>query len=105
MQIKEKSEDARLAALNRPIDLTAETKQAEQLNPIARLKPVEERQERRPRKSGDRRQGERRKENRKVLLDTRANRERRRGPRRTDEREQGGQATAEQMPNGIDVEC
>ena len=107
MQIKEKSDDARLAALNRPIDLTSETKKPEQLNPIARSKPVEERraEQYQPRKKGDRRKGDRRKEDRSVLLDTRSKRERRKGPRRSEERETAKPTTEEKLPSGIDVKC
>ena len=107
MQIKEKNEDARLAALNRPIDLTSETKPAEQISPIARTKPVEEKRERQDqtRQIGDRRKGDRRKEQRKVLLDTRSNRERRKGPRRSAEQESAEQVYPRQLRPGIDVEC
>ena len=107
MQIKEKNEDARLAALNRPIDLTSETKPAEQLSPVAQTKPVEEKRERQyqTRQKGDRRKGDRRKEQRKVLLDTRSNRERRKGPRRSAEQVSDEPVDARQRRPGIDVEC
>lgn len=107
MQIKEPSDDARLAALNRRLEQTAETRQPEELSPIARPRPVGERleQQYQSRKKKDRRRGDRRKEDREVLLDTRSNRERRKGPRRSKEKDDVKGELPDRPLSGIDVKC
>ncbi len=105
MQIKETSEDPRLQALNKPIDLTAETRETERLLPVAPARPTRERGKTRVARK-DRRKGERRKKQRKVLLDTRTPHDRRTTARRA---EDGNSEENEESPginpSGIDVEC
>jgi hypothetical protein len=106
MQIKETSEDPRLRALKKPMDLAAETREAEQLQPMPPARPVTDRRESHTRVQGDRRKGERRKEQRKVLLDTRSYRDRRTRVRRAEDRiSPGAGAPPNPDPRGIDVEC
>ncbi len=108
MHIKQQHDDVRLAALNRPLDQTVETRPAEELLPVTRPKPVAERgeQQYQSRRKEDRRKGEdRRRENRTVLLDTRSKRERRKGPRRSEERDSDDRRQNPLPTSGIDLEC
>ncbi len=105
MQIKETSEDPRLQALNKPIDLAAKTRETGQLLPVVPARPTAERGKTRVARK-DRRKGERRKQQRKVLLNTRTPHDRRTTARRTEDgnsKENGESAGTN--PSGIDIEC
>ena len=107
MKISDVNDDIRLQSLNKPVASKNAARETEQITPD-RAVSREERpaQQPRSRNKKDRRKGERRKQQNKVLLDTRGPRDRRRGPRRTEEQQAETDDRREDKPvSGIDITC
>ena len=105
MQISSPNDDTKLQALNRRTELTAELKQVEQLKEPARLSSVTEMREDRSRVYEVRRQSQRRKRQRSILLDTRDAHERRASVRREEDREHPAAEDGNPPQQGIDVKA
>lgn len=103
MNITPPSDDSRLRALNRAKLQSGELQPVKELEEPARPAPIDEDHEHQARSPEDQRRGQRRRQERKALLDTRAGRERRKQPRRQEELEQEKTASKANPQRGIDV--
>lgn len=106
MKIQPPDDDVRLQKLNRPAaEQGAQSRPVEQTDPVRPSDRIDETLEHVQRGGEDRRKGERRKHQVKVLLDTRSGRERRGEGRRQADREKTAHQAETPRPKGINLKA